>query len=83
MRRALIAFLLCTPAVADIPPKPLAFCDKGKCVMSEADFVRLREFHKASMEAAQVVMKERAEMANEITKLQTQINRSIACGIKS
>jgi hypothetical protein len=43
VKRALIAFLLCTPVYAG---KQMAECKDGKCVIAEADWKQFQAFHR-------------------------------------
>lgn len=75
------------PALADPPApvlvKPVAECDKGKCVMSETDFRTLQEFHEAKFREIEMANALIEGASEEISKLRAMLQRYAGgCGDK-
>lgn len=70
MKRALIAFLLCTPAYAG----PLATCKDGICTMQESDYVRLQEFHRLTRKGVEAMEAHISEQDALIVRLYGEAN---------
>jgi hypothetical protein len=74
VRRFALVALLFLPAYAN-PPKPLAECKNGQCVMSELDYQTLREFHRRVREAAIAIDEQTERLNNEVNNTRAALSR--------
>jgi hypothetical protein len=61
------------PALANAPTKPFALCANGQCVMAEADYRKLQQFHKDARVAFQGMQGHIEEQDAVINRLAGQV----------
>ena len=64
-----VVVMIFFPAFAQAPGKPMAECSQGKCVIAEADWKQLQEFHKLTrkrMESMHSDLQEQSRVMNSM-----------------
>lgn len=74
MKRLLILLACSLPAYAQLS-RPMAVCSDGKCVVSEADWLAFKDFHKRTRDMLEAIDAQTDRLNDEVSGTRVQLAR--------